>query len=76
MCVDGQALVTQVLPSAAGRAKDLGVISIASSGPLVLGPAIGALLVTSLGEYPTLYLSVAAITVLGSACIWKIRSVP
>jgi MFS family permease len=72
----GQALVTQVLPSAAGRAKDLGVISIASSGPLVLGPAIAALLVTSLGGYPTLYLSVAAITVLGSACIWKIRSVP
>ena len=72
----GQALVTQVLPSAAARAKDLGVISIAGSGPLVLGPAIAAVLVTGLGGYRTLYLSVAAITVLGSACIWKIRSVP
>jgi MFS family permease len=72
----GQALVTQVLPSAAARAKDLGVINIAASAPQVLGPAIAALLITSLGGYPTLYLSVAAITVLGSACVWKIRSVP
>jgi signal transduction histidine kinase len=46
----GQALVTQVLPSAAARAKDLGVISIAGSGPLVLGSAIAALVVTGLGQ--------------------------
>ena len=72
----GQALVTQVLPSATARAKDLGVINIAASAPQVLGPAIAALLITRLGGYPTLYLSVAAITVLGSACVWKIRSVP
>ncbi|MFV5997023.1 MFS transporter [Streptomyces sp. NPDC056231] len=31
-----QALVTQVLPEAADRAKDLGVINIANSGPQVL----------------------------------------
>jgi len=42
----------------------------------VLGPAIAALLITRLGGYPTLYLSVAAISLLGSACVWKIRSVP
>ena len=71
-----QALVTQVLPSAAGRAKDLGIINIANSGPQVLAPAIAAPLVSQLGGYPTLYLSVAAITVLGSAFVWKIRSVP
>ena len=44
--------------------------------PQVLGPAIAAPLVADLGGYPALYLSVAAVTVLGSACIWKIRSVP
>jgi MFS family permease len=71
-----QALVTQVLPSAAGRAKDLGIINIANSGPQVLAPAIAAPLVSQLGGYPTLYLSVAAITVAGSAFVWKIRSVP
>jgi len=71
-----QALVTQVLPSAAGRAKDLGIINIANSGPQVLAPAIAAPLVGQLGGYPTLFLSVAVITVLGSAFVWKIRSVP
>jgi MFS family permease len=71
-----QALVTQVLPSAAGRAKDLGIINIANSGPQVLAPAIAAPLVSQLGGYPTLFLSVAVITVLGSAFVWRIRSVP
>jgi MFS family permease len=71
-----QALVTQVLPSAAARAKDLGIINIANSGPQVLAPAIAAPLVSQLGGYPALYLSVAAITVAGSAFVWKIRSVP
>jgi MFS family permease len=71
-----QALVTQVLPSPAGRAKDLGIINIANSGPQVLAPAIAAPLVSQLGGYPTLFLSVAVITVLGSAFVWKIRSVP
>jgi MFS family permease len=71
-----QALVTQVLPSAAARAKDLGIINIANSGPQVLAPAIAAPLVSQLGGYPTLFLSVAVITVLGSAFVWKIRSVP
>jgi hypothetical protein len=59
-----------------GRAKDLGIISIANSGPRVLAPAIAAPLVSQLGGYPTLFLSVAAITVLGSAFVWKIRSIP
>jgi MFS family permease len=71
-----QALVTQVLPSAAARAKDLGIINIANSGPQVLAPAIAAPLVSQFGGYPTLFLSVAVITVLGSAFVWKIRSIP
>jgi len=71
-----QALVTQVLPSAAGRAKDLGIINIANSGPQVLAPAVAAPLVSQLGGYSTLFLSVAVITALGSAFVWKIRSVP
>ena len=70
------ALVTQVLPSAAGRAKDLGIINIANSGPQVLAPAIAAPLVSQLGGYRSLYLSVAVITVLGSLFVQRIRSVP
>ena len=69
------ALVTQVLPSAAGRAKDLGIINVANSGPQVLAPAIAAPLVSQLGGYRSLYLSVAVITVLGSLFVQRIRSV-
>jgi MFS family permease len=70
-----QALITQVLPAAEDRARDLGVINIANSAPQVLGPAIAFPLVTYLGGYPVLYLAVAAVTVLGSVLVTKIRSV-
>ena len=70
------ALVTQVLPSAAGRAKDLGLINIANSGPQVLAPAIAAPLVTQLGGYRSLYLTVAVVVVTGSVLVRQIRSVP
>ena len=46
------ALITQVLPAATDRAKDLGVINIANSAPQVLGPALSAPIVVHLGGYP------------------------
>jgi MFS family permease len=70
-----QALVTQVLPSAKTRAKDLGIISVASYGAQVLAPAIAALVVTQLGGYRILYLVAAVFTTLGALLVWKIRSV-
>jgi MFS family permease len=70
------ALITQVLPAATHRAKDLGVINIASAAPQVLGPALAAPMVTHLGGYPTLYAVTAAITLLGSVMVVQIRSVP
>jgi MFS family permease len=70
------ALITQVLPAAADRAKDLGVINIATAAPQVLGPAIAAPLVVHLGGYPTLYAVTAAVTLAGSTMVVKIRSVP
>jgi MFS family permease len=69
------ALITQVLPAPQGRAKDLGVINIANSAPQVLGPALAAPVVASLGGYPMLYLLTAAVTVVGSVLVVKIRSV-
>ncbi|MEV7227019.1 MFS transporter [Polymorphospora sp. NPDC051019] len=70
------ALITQVLPKATDRARDLGVINIANSAPQVLGPALSAPMVVYLGGYPTLYAVTAAVTLLGSALVLKIRSVP
>lgn len=70
-----QALITQVLPAARDRARDLGVVNIANSAPQVLGPALAAPIVTYLGGYSTLYLAVAVVTVAGSVLVRRIRSV-
>ncbi|MCH7230894.1 MFS transporter [Glycomyces sp. L485] len=71
-----QALITQVLPEAADRGKDLGVINIANSAPQVLGPALAAPIVAGLGGYTGLYALTAVVTLLGGALVWKIKSVP
>ena len=69
------ALITQVLPGAADRAKDLGVINIANALPQVLAPVLAAA-VLGLGlGYPGLYLLAAAVSVLGSILVRRIRSV-
>jgi MFS family permease len=70
------ALITQVLPGAADRAKDLGVINIANAAPQVLGPFISGPIVLFLGGYRTLYAVTAAVTLVGSVLVTKIRSVP
>jgi MFS family permease len=70
-----QALITQVLPTAEDRGRDLGIINIANSAPQVLGPALAFPIVSYLGGYPTLYLVVAAVTILGSILVTRIRSV-
>jgi hypothetical protein len=46
-----QALVTQVLPAADAHAKDMGVVSVASSAGQALAPAVAAPVVTYLGGY-------------------------
>ncbi|MFF2009674.1 MFS transporter [Streptomyces sp. NPDC058195] len=70
-----QALVTQVLPKAADRAKDLGVINIANSGPQVLAPALAAPIITHLGGYTGLYTTTALVTLIGGLLVNRIRSV-
>ncbi|HEX6869543.1 MAG TPA: MFS transporter [Micromonosporaceae bacterium] len=69
-----QALITQVLPRAEDRAKDLGVINIANSAPQVLGPALAAPII-GFGGYPSLFLAVAVVTVAGSILVTRIASV-
>jgi MFS family permease len=70
------ALITQVLPAATDRAKDLGVINIATAAPQVLGPVLAAPIVTHLGGYPALFGLTALVTILGAVAVLKIRSVP
>ncbi|MEU8762429.1 MFS transporter [Streptomyces sp. NPDC048659] len=70
-----QALVTQVLPRAADRAKDLGVINIANSGPQVLAPALAAPVIAHLGGYTGLYAAAALVILLGGLLVTRIRGV-
>ncbi|MGW7685687.1 MFS transporter [Kribbella sp. NPDC054772] len=69
------ALLTEVLPNARDRAKDLGVINIANSLPQVLAPVIAAPIVKHLGGYPVLYLLASVVTVLAGVLVTRIRSV-
>ncbi|MFI6646889.1 MFS transporter [Streptomyces sp. NPDC050529] len=70
-----QALVTQVLPEATDRAKDLGVINIANSGPQVLAPALASPIITHLGGYTGLYLTAALVILVGGLLVNRVRGV-
>lgn len=76
------ALITQVLPRAGDRARDLGVINIANALPQVLAPAIAGPIITWFAEHHThaagyraLYLLAAAIGIAAALLIRNIRSV-
>jgi len=70
-----QALVTQVLPTAIDRGRDLGVINIANAAPQVLAPVIAAPIVTGATGYTGLYLLTAVITLLSAVLVTRIKSV-
>ncbi|MEV0114586.1 MFS transporter [Streptomyces sp. NPDC050844] len=69
------ALMTDVLPKALDRGKDLGVINIANSLPQVAAPAMAAPIVTYLGGYRVLYLVAAAVGLAGAVLVTRIRGV-
>jgi len=76
------ALITQVLPRAGDRARDLGVINIANALPQVLAPAIAGPIITwfavhhsHAAGYRALYLLAAALGVAAALLIRNIRSV-
>ena len=69
------ALLTQVLPTALSRGKDLGVLNIANSLPQVLAPLIAFPFVTMWGGYVSLYVAAAVIGLLGAVFVVKIKGV-
>jgi MFS family permease len=85
------ALITQVLPAAVDRARDLGVINIANALPQVFAPVLATVIlrvveagggtVETRGDgfsvgYAALYLAAFAVSLLGSVFVTRIRSVP
>jgi MFS family permease len=73
LAVDG-ALMVEVLPASGSEARDLGVLSIANSAPVVLGPVVAAVTVSVAG-YRTLFVVSCLLATTGAFCIARIRRV-
>lgn len=69
------ALLTQVLPQAAHRGKDMGVINVAASLPQVVAPALAFVAVRYAGGYVSLFITATVIGLLGAVFVVKIKSV-
>ncbi|MFC1412224.1 MFS transporter [Streptacidiphilus sp. N1-12] len=69
------ALLTDVLPAARSRGRDLGVINIAAALPQVIAPVLAAPVVDHLGGYTTLYAVAGVIGIVGSLLVHRIRGV-
>ncbi|OZM72552.1 MFS transporter [Amycolatopsis antarctica] len=72
----GLALLTQVLPAASGRAKDLGILNISNSLPQVLAPVIATVVLTTPAGYRGLYALAAVLTLLAGVLLSRVRAVP
>ena len=71
-----QALITQVLPAAADRAKDLGIINIAIVGPAAIGAAIAGPAGDRSAATRRCSPGRPSSPLLGSVLVWRIKSVP
>jgi len=69
------ALITQLLPSANARGKDLGVINIANAFPQIVGVSIAAFAVNTFHSYTLLFVLAAILALLGAGLIQRIKSV-
>ena len=70
-----QALVTQVLPDAETRAKDLGIMNIGTNVPQALAPVAAALIIDQLGGYRVLFAFAGIFTLFGAIMVYRIRSI-
>jgi MFS family permease len=70
-----QALITQVLPRAEDRGKDLGIINIANNLPYAITPVIAAPVIDHFGGYPVLYLLVLVTAMIAAVTVQPIKSV-
>ncbi len=70
------AVLTAVLPAASDRAKDLGVINVAYSLPLVVAPIIAGAVLGLMHSYPSLFALAGLASIAAGAAITRVRSVP
>jgi len=70
-----QALVTQVLPDAETRAKDLGIMNVGNNVPQALAPVAAAVIIDQLGGYRMLFGCAGLFTFVGVLMVYRIKSV-
>lgn len=68
------ALMTEVLPGADDNGKDLGILSTATTIPVVLAPVVTGVLVSTTG-YSSVFIGAIVILALGAISVFKIKSV-
>lgn len=69
------AILTQTLPAAQDRAKDLGVVNIANLLPQVIAPLLATIILADLGGYSALYAAAGIATLLAGAAITGVKTV-
>lgn len=69
------AILTQVLPAAQDRAKDLGVVNIANLLPQVIAPLVATVILSNLGGYPALFAAAGIATLAAGALITGVKTV-
>jgi MFS family permease len=69
------ALLTGVLPAAADRAKDLGLMNVAYNLSLVVGPLIAGVVLGLMDSYPALFALAGIVTLAAGATVLRVRSV-
>lgn len=69
------ALLTQVLPAAIDRGKDVGIINIAYNLPLVVAPLAAGVVLGLMNSYPALFALAGIVTVMAAWTVSRVRSV-
>ncbi len=69
------ALLTQVLPAAVDRGKDVGLINIAYNLPLVVAPLAAGVVLGLMNSYPALFALAGVVTIAAAWTVSRVRSV-
>ena len=71
----GPALLTQVLPAAVDRGKDVGLINMAYNLPLVVAPLAAGVVLGLMNSYPALFALAGIVTIMAAWTVSRVRSV-
>lgn len=68
------ALMTEVLPNAESRGKDLGILNTSNTLPAIIAP-LATSAVVGIGGYPSVFIAALVFVIVGALSVWFIRAV-